>query len=257
VSYSAEERLAVEAAWAAVACQRARPSRVDHKGAVDLVTDVDLASEEAIRAVLSRGTPDIPVLGEEGGGAAEARTRWVVDPLDGTTNFVHGLPHYGPSIALEVDGQPVVGVVIDTHRGDVFRAHRGGGAWLGDQRLRVSGVQSLDGALVATGFPTDRRVRAAFYLERVRWVMERCQGIRRAGSAALDLSWLAAGRVDAFWEYDLARWDIAAGRVIVEEAGGRVSALPGCDLGDRPSPLATNGHLHEAFAALFEGDPSA
>lgn len=246
-----EEAVAVEAALAAAALQRAGASGVRHKGAVDLVTEVDLASEAAIREVLQRHTPGIPVLGEEGGGAEGATTRWVVDPLDGTTNFVHGLPHHGPSIALEVDGVPTVGVVVDVSRGEVFRATRGRGAFCNDVRLRVSEVVSLEQALVATGFAYDRRTRAAFLLSKVQRVLEACQGVRRCGAAALDLAWLAAGRVDAYWEYSLGRWDVAAGVVLVEEAGGCVRWLEADGLTDRPSPIATNGALQEAFEALI------
>lgn len=245
----AEERVAVEAAMAAAVLQRERPVQVRHKGIVDLVTEIDLASEAAIRAVLARHTPDIPVLGEEGGGAEGASTRWVVDPLDGTTNFVHGVPHYGPSIALEVDGRSVVGVVLDATRGQVFRATEGHGAFCDDARIAVSETRDLEQALVATGFGYDRRERAAFYLERVQRVLEGCQGVRRAGAAALDLAYVAAGRFDAYWEFHLARWDVAAGRLLVTEAGGTVEAMPGEALGDRPSPLATNGWLRDAFLA--------
>jgi len=245
--------IAVEAALAAAALQRQGPKEVRHKGAIDLVTEVDLASEAAIREVLQRHHPGVPILGEEGGGAEQAVTRWVVDPLDGTTNFVHGLPHYGPSVALEVDGVPSVGVVIDVSRGEVFRAARGGGAWCNERRLRVSEVRELDQALVATGFAYDRREqeRAAFYLERVQRVLEACQGVRRAGAAALDMAWVAAGRLDAYWEYQLGRWDVAAGVVLIEEAGGTVAWLDGPQMSQRPCPLVSNGHLHAAFDALI------
>ena len=189
MSFLAEEKLAIRAAEAAAAIQRARPAQlgVSRKGAVDLVTEVDLASEQAIREILSAATPEVPILGEEGGGGVGASTRWVVDPLDGTTNFVHGLPHFGPSIALEVEGEPVVGVSFDVCRGELFHGSRGAGAWMGDTRLSVSAVDTLDEALVATGFPYDRRQRAAFYLRRVQRVLETCQGVRRPGAATLDL----------------------------------------------------------------------
>jgi myo-inositol-1(or 4)-monophosphatase len=248
-----ELAVAVQAAQAAARVQRRALSdgigAVRHKGSVDLVTATDLASERAIREVLERHLPEVPILGEEEGGAEGATTRWVVDPLDGTTNFVHGLPHFGPSVALEVDGEPVLGVVIDTMRGEIYRAAKGQGAFCGERPLAVSTVDRLDHALVATGFPYDRRTRAAEVLAPVQRVLERCQGLRRAGAAALDLAWVAAGRLDAYWERDLGRWDVAAGVVLVREAGGRVEWLDGT-MGDRPSPLATNGRLHEAFAAL-------
>jgi myo-inositol-1(or 4)-monophosphatase len=191
------------------------------------------------------------VLGEEGGGAETATTRWVVDPLDGTTNFVHGLPHYGPSIALEVDGETLVGVVVDVMRGQVFRATAGQGSFCDDVPMRVSDVRDLSQALVATGFAYDRRERAAFYLERVQRALVHCQGVRRAGAAALDLAYVADGRLDAYWEFHLSRWDVAAGRLLVTEAGGAVEPIPGESMGDRPCPLASNGWLQEAFRALM------
>ncbi len=251
-----EVDVAVQAALAAgqLLQRPGRPTDVRHKGAVDLVTEVDLACERAIRAVLAQHTPDIPVLGEEGGGAAEATTRWVVDPIDGTTNFVHGFPYFAVSIALEVDGRSMVGVVHDPTRHCTYRATRGGGAWVDDTRLRVSETDRLDEALVATGFGYDRRERAEFYLSRVRRVLQRSQGIRRAGAASLDLAHVAAGGLDAYWEFGLARWDVAAGALLVHEAGGRYTAIPGFELGDRPNPLATNARLHEALAEVL-ADP--
>ncbi len=245
-----EEAVALEAARAAAVLQAERPQQVRHKGAVDLVTEIDLASERAIRDVLARHTPDVPVLGEEGGGADGLSTRWVVDPLDGTTNFVHGLPHFGPSVALEVEGQVVVGVVIDVSREEVFRASRGHGAFLNDVRMHVSDVDELQQALVATGFGYDRGERPGFYLERVERVFRACQGLRRAGAAALDLAWVAAGRLDAYWEFDLGPWDVAAGGLLVEEAGGVCRSIPGYEEAKRPCPLASNGSLAVAFSKL-------
>jgi myo-inositol-1(or 4)-monophosphatase len=246
-----EEAVALEAARAAAVLQAQRPTRVQHKGAVDLVTEIDLASERAIRDVLARHTPDIPVLGEEGGGAEGLTTRWVVDPLDGTTNFVHGLPHFGPSVALEVDGEVVAGVIIDVSRREVFRASRGHGAFLGDVPMQVSDVDDLRQALVATGFGYDRGERPGFYLERVERVFRACQGLRRAGAAALDLAWVAAGRLDAYWEFDLGAWDVAAGRLLVEEAGGVYRSVPGHERSARPCPMASNAVVAEAFADLM------
>ncbi|MBN2800400.1 MAG: inositol monophosphatase [Deltaproteobacteria bacterium] len=243
--------VAVEAARAAEAIlHRARGGAlgVRHKGEVDLVTAVDLACEEAVRAVLARHTPDIPVLGEEGGGAEAIATRWVVDPLDGTTNFVHGFPAYAVSVALEVDGEAEVGVVLDAARGPLYAAARGQGATVDGAPLRVSAVSDLSGALVGTGFPYDRRLRADLYLSRLRAVLVRAQGIRRVGAASLDLAMVATGALDAFWEFDLKPWDVAAGNLLVREAGGRVSGHDGGPLDPaRPSPLASNGLLHTAM----------
>lgn len=247
-----EEEVAVEAARAALAVLAGRTSagQVRKKGPADLVTEYDERCEQAIRDVLTRHTPDIPILGEEGGGAADAATRWVVDPIDGTTNFVHGFPFYAVSIGLEVDGEPFAGVVVDVPRQVVLRATRGRGAFANDARIAVSDVRTLDEALCATGFAYDRRVRAAFYLKFVAAALERTQGIRRAGAAALDLAYTAAGNIDVYWEFSLKPWDVAAGVLLVREAGGRVSPIPG-----RPSitdPLAANPWLHDQWAACME-----
>ena len=249
----AERAVAREAAAAAALILRdARPARVDHKGVVDLVTDVDLRCEAAVRAVLLRHLPDVPVHGEEEGGAPDARTRWLVDPLDGTTNFVHGFPWFAVSVGLQVDGESVVGVVADPLRGLFYEASRGGGAWCGDRPMRVSALDDLGDALVGTGFPPDRRERAALYLRRVEAVLTRCTCVRRTGSAALDLAMVADGALDAFWEFGLAPWDVCAGEVLVTEAGGRVTDHFGGALSRAPvSPLATNGRLHEGMRELL------
>ena len=244
--------MAVEAAKAgAAAIAASGPLSVRHKGAFDLVTQADLASERAIREVLAAHTPDVPILGEEGGGGADAATRWVVDPIDGTTNFVHGVPHYGISIGLEVDGESVVGVVHNPSRGEMWRAARGEGAWLGDERLSVSDVRDLGQALCATGFPVDRE-RLGPSMAIAEAVLRASQAIRRFGAASLDLCYVARGTFDAFFEVHLSRWDVAAGIVIIEEAGGRVGPLPGHTLGDAAPILATNGWLHEALFSLIE-----
>lgn len=226
--------------------------QVRHKGAVDLVTEVDLASEAAIRAALERDMPGVPVLAEEGGGAWNTGTRWLVDPLDGTTNFVHGFPWYCVSIALEVDGRLVAACIFDPVRGQSWTAGRGLGAFCDGEPVRVSTTSRLDQSLLATGFPYDRRQRARYYTSFVAAFMERAQGMRRAGSAAMDLVMLAAGRVDGYWELGLKPWDVAAGVLLVEEAGGRVSAptLAPLDL-ERPQVLASNGKIHEEMAAIM------
>lgn len=226
--------------------------RVDHKGAVDLVTEADLAAEEAVRRVLAERCPGVPILAEEGGGAWSAPTRWIVDPLDGTTNFVHGLPHFAVSVALEHEGRLLAGCVLDVMRGECWSAGRGLGCFLGPRPVTVSATPNLDQALVATGFPYDRRQRAHVYLRLVEAVMRRAQGIRRAGAAALDLAWVAGGRLDAFWEQGLAPWDLAAGVLLVQEAGGRVSDFEGGphDIG-AGTVLATNRHVHEEMAQVL------
>ncbi len=242
-------RVAVEAAQAGADVVRAAldgPDRVDRKGAVDLVTEVDLAAEAAVRSVLGRRTPDLPILAEEGGGASSSSTRWIVDPLDGTTNFVHGFPSFGVSVGLQLDGVLAAGCVVDPLRQQTYAAHRGGGATLDGVPLAVSSVDALSDALVLTGFAYDRRERADFYLHFVKAFLERAQGLRRAGAAALDLCHIAAGRADGFWEFNLSPWDVAAGALLVTEAGGRVTDMAGGPLDlDRPRLLATNGRIHE------------
>ncbi len=225
---------------------------VTRKGAVDLVTAVDLASEAAVRAVLEARAPGVPVLAEEGGGAASARTRWIVDPLDGTTNFVHGFPHYAVSVALEVDGALLAGAIVDPRTMAVASAGRGCGSTLNGQRLAVSSVDSLDEALFLTGFAYDRRERPDFYLARVRRALVAGQGLRRCGAATHDFLHIACGRADVYWEYNLGPWDVAAGVLLVEEAGGKVTDLRGLPVEvGRPEILATNARLHDAALDLL------
>lgn len=244
---------AARAAAAIIGAHAGGFRRFDRKsGAIDLVTEVDRASEAAIRDVLGKHTPDIPVLGEEGGGELSS-TCWIVDPLDGTTNFVHGFPMYAVSIGLVVDGAPAVGVVHDVPRNLVYAAERGRGATRDGDRIRVSPVGDLAEALCLTGFPYDRRQRAAFYLGYVQKALERTQGVRRSGSAALDLCQVASGAIDLYWEFRLGPWDVAAGAVIVAEAGGRISDVTGAPLSlAAPRPLATNAVLHEAALAMLD-----
>lgn len=244
--------MAVEAALAAAAVLADVGLRATarQKGAVDWVTDADLGAERAIREVLARHTPDVPILGEEGGGG-DATTRWVVDPLDGTTNFVHGFPFYAVSIGLEVDGVPTVGVVHDVVRRRTFRATTGRGGTVEGVPLRTSEVRTLEGALCATGFAYDRRKRVDFYLRFVREMLLRSQGIRRAGAAALDLASTAEGSIDVYWEFALSPWDVVAGIVLVREAGGRVSPIPGHPLTSPANPIATNPWLHDEVVALI------
>ena len=227
------------------------PKNVAHKGVVDLVTEVDRAAESAIIDQLQSHTPSIPILAEEGGGAWSARTRWIVDPLDGTTNFVHGFPCFGPAIALEDDGQIVAACTINVATGEQFWASRGAGAWCNEERLHVSETRSLAEALMVTGFPYDRRERAAFYLRFVERFLASAQGLRRDGAAAVDLTHIAAGRADGFWELGLQPWDVAGGVLMIEEAGGCVTDLNGgmIDIG-RPQIVASNGWIHEEITRL-------
>lgn len=249
----AELDIALTAARTAMGLLAERPQDVDHKGRIDLVTDVDRRCEHAIRDLLV--PTGIPLLGEEGGGSC-VPTRWVIDPLDGTTNFVHGFPWYATSIGLEVDGQVVVGVVAEPVRRRVFHATRGGGAFLDDVRLQVSTTETLDQALLATGFPYDRAERAEDLLRPFRAFLERTRGIRRAGAASLDLAYVATGALDGFWELDLSAWDVSAGALLVEEAGGRITDHAGADAPPAPtSPLASNGRLHDVMQEVLAQHP--
>ncbi len=247
--------VAIEAALAGgrAILEAGRPTEVRFKGEVDLVSEVDLASEHAIRAVLARHTPDIAVLGEEEGGSQGA-TRWLVDPLDGTTNFLHGIPWWCVSVALQVDGELVAGVLYDPSRDLTFRAAKGEGAWSGDRALRVSTEPVMRNALVATGFPVGVRDRAEDLVAPVARALRQCRGVRRMGSAALDLALVASGVLDAYFEELLGPWDVAAGVLLVREAGGRVTDLSGGPFElDAPRPLASNGLLHQAMCELISG----
>lgn len=214
----------------------------------DFVTEVDRACEALIAEALTRAVPDSRVVGEEltpelATGASDVV--WIVDPLDGTTNYLHGYPQFAVSIGCVVRGALCVGVVHDVARDLLYRATAGGGAWLGDVRLAVSGVAEPKRALVGTGFPFKRQELLEEYLRQFAAVTRDSSGIRRAGSAALDLADVAAGRLDAFWELSLAPWDVAAGVVLVREAGGRVTRLDGSeDLLGEGSIVAGNTVLY-------------
>jgi myo-inositol-1(or 4)-monophosphatase len=221
--------------------------------AVDLVTEVDHAAERLILGEILQAFPDHGVVAEESPARqGPSAYTWYVDPLDGTTNFAHGYPQFAVSIALARGDDLVLGLVHDPMRAETFTAVRGEGARLNGAPIAVSDTGELGRALLATGFPPDRRERAAFYLAFVRVVLERGQCVRRAGSAALDLCYVACGRLDGFWESKLHPWDIAAGRVIVEEAGGRVTDFRGGphDISGHET-AASNGRVHpELLAAL-------
>ena len=217
------------------------------KGIVDPVTEIDERAEAAIRATVASHFPDDSILGEEGGGAGWKQGRvWIIDPLDGTINFVHSLPHFSVSVALWDDGAPLIGVVIDVIRQEEFVAVRSEGARLNDVPIVVSETQSMNESVIATGFPYDRRQHAREYLGVVADVLETAQGIRRLGSAALDLAWVACGRFDAYWEYGIKPWDAAAGTLLVTEAGGFVTDDRGAsnDL-DAGACIASNGNIHD------------
>lgn len=219
---------------------------------VDLVTEVDTRAEDAIRSVLSEHYPDHAVLGEEAGQSVEARCRWIVDPLDGTVNYAHGFPFYCVSIALEVDGDLLVGVVHDTAHDERFTAMRGHGAFLDGRRLRVSQTADPRRCLVCTGFAYDDATRERSLPAFTR-ALTATQAIRRPGSAALDICYVAAGRLDAFWEYGLNAWDAAAGVLMVREAGGTATGEDGSPYRwDHDALLATNGASHARFMELLQ-----
>jgi myo-inositol-1(or 4)-monophosphatase len=226
------------------------------KGEHDLVTAADRASEKLIVQRLTAAFPSHSIVAEEGGGQqVSSEYCWYVDPLDGTTNFAHGFPVYNVSIGLEKAGQLVAGVVYDPTRDEMFSAERGSGAFLNGERIHVSNVERLNDALVATGFPSRRRhqnVNVHFYYQ----LAMLTHGVRRAGAAALDICYVACGRLDGFWEFGLNPWDMAAGVVILEEAGGRYTDMLGKPIGVRaPHILSSNRILHpemeELFAAIF------
>ena len=206
--------------------KKAERNRIQFKGAVDLVTETDLASEQEICTFLHSETPHIPILAEEGGGA-QGDTRWIIDPLDGTTNFAHGFPHYAVSIGLEWQGLLRIGVIYAPCMDELFAGALGMGAHCNGITMSVSSIEKISHALLGTGFPYDRRNNPEKYTKWVTHFLQKSQGIRRAGSAALDLAYIAAGRLDGFWEFGLQPWDMAAGKLLIHEAGGRTSGLDG------------------------------
>ena len=233
----------------------------EYKGDVDLVTIADRTSEKLIKERLSAAFPEHGIYGEEGTRERmEGEFRWYVDPLDGTTNFAHGLPHFCVSLGLEQrraglkpeeDGTLVAAVIFDPNRDELFTAERGKGAWLNGKPIKVSRTAELAEALVATGFPSHKRhlnPNIHFYQE----ITLRSHGVRRAGSAALDLAYVACGRFDAFWEFNLNPWDTAAGLLLIEEAGGRSTDFAGGHYRlDSRENLASNGLIHEELLGLF------
>jgi len=203
---------------------------VKSKRANDFVTQVDKGAEEAAIGVIRASYPDHAILAEESGenlSGTRSDYRWIIDPLDGTTNFIHGFPQFCVSIGIEHRGALAHAVVYDPGKNELFTASKGRGAFLNDRRLRVTRCQKLDDALVGTGFPFKELSRVDPYLRQLRTVMSSCAGVRRAGSAALDLAYVAAGRLDAFWEMGLSPWDMAAGALLIQEAGGLVGDLAG------------------------------
>jgi myo-inositol-1(or 4)-monophosphatase len=223
--------------------------RVDKKGSIDLVTEVDLACERMCRETLAERFPDHDILAEELGGSAPGRApsrfRWVFDPLDGTTNYAHGLPIYCSSLALEIDGRAEVAAIYDPTRKELFTGERGEGAYLNGRALRVSQTETLIDSLLVTGFPYTVHEQSGDLVALFGHFLSRARAVRRLGSAALDLCYVAAGRFEAFWEQHLKPWDVSAGALIVDEAGGCVTGMDGGPFDPAAAHLiASNGHVH-------------
>jgi myo-inositol-1(or 4)-monophosphatase len=228
--------------------------QVSLKGPANFVSSADQRAEETLRAELARARPGYGFLGEEGGRleGADKTHCWVVDPLDGTTNFLHGIPQFAISIALEREGTIVAGVVYNPITEELFVAERGKGAFLNDQRLRVAARKRLSEAVIACGLPHLGRGDLAQFRQEFAAVQEKVAGLRRFGAAALDLAWVAAGRLDAYWERNLSAWDIAAGLILVREAGGFASDLDGGEeVFDKREILAGNETMQREVLALI------
>jgi len=226
---------------------------VDHKGSINIVTDVDLASEKLIREAISTYYPRHQVLAEEGGlSESESEYRWIVDPLDGTTNYAHGYPVFCVSIALECKGAIVLGVVYDPMREELFTAEQGGGAALNNRPIRVSKTAELMQGLLSTGFPYDIKTSKLTNLDHWANFAMNAQALRRDGAAALDLCYVACGRFDGFWELNLSPWDTAAGALIVSEAGGRLTDFSGGAFSNyKPEIVASNGLVHDRMLEVL------
>ncbi len=233
---------------------RDRPGlQVDHKAEFDFVTEVDRQSEQIIVSHLHRHFPRHKILAEEGGSSGgDGEIEWIIDPLDGTTNFIHGVPCFAVSIAARRRGEILAGVVFDPLRQEKFTAVRGGGAFRNGVRLQVSASRLLQECLIATGFPFRLKHLANSYLRIFQAFFAQVRDLRRMGAASLDLALVAAGVFDGFWEYDLNPWDFAAGSLLVEEAGGKISGFtPQENFWESGNIVASNGHIHALMQALL------
>ena len=229
--------------------------QVSKKGPADFVTTADKKAEEVLVAGLTKARPRFGFLLEEGGKieGADTSNRWIIDPLDGTTNFLHGIPHFSISIALERDGEPVAGVIYEPITDQMFWAEKGQGAYLNGRRIRVSARRRLEKSLFATGIPFAGKQDHDRFLSQLKAVMAVSAGVRRFGSAALDLAYVAAGRYEGFWEFGLHPWDIAAGIVLVREAGGFVTDIGGGGMMESGEILAANDSLHGPLLKILAG----
>ncbi|HUK01168.1 MAG TPA: inositol monophosphatase family protein [Steroidobacteraceae bacterium] len=227
---------------------RVESMQISSKGRNDFVSEVDRAAERDIIASIRRSYPDHAFLAEESGASGESEVLWIIDPLDGTTNFLHGFPVFAVSIACQIKGRLEHAVVYDPIRQEIFSASRGEGAHLDNHRLRVSKQRTLEGALIGTGFPYRANTRYLdAYLAMFKTVALLTAGIRRPGAASLDLAYVAAGRVDAFWEIGLSPWDTAAGTLLIQEAGGRIGTLIGGDYTQKGNILAGTPKVYTAL----------
>ena len=235
--------------------------QVSRKGPADFVSNADRRAEKILKDELKRARPEFGFLMEESGDevGSQPQNRWIVDPLDGTTNFLHGLPHFAISVGLEQFGEITTGVIFDPLRDELFWADKGSGAYINDRRLRVSARTSLDQALVGCGLPVQNwKGREKGFTAQMNAMADQVAGLRRLGTASLDLAWIAAGRQDAFWEYGLKPWDIAAGILILREAGGRIGKLDGDeDLLGEGTIVAANSALYDKVVEVLQGAASA
>jgi myo-inositol-1(or 4)-monophosphatase len=228
--------------------------QVSRKGPSDFVSAADVRAEQTLRAELTKARPKFGFLLEEGGEikGEDPRHRWIIDPIDGTTNFLHGIPHFAMSIGLEMDGEIIAGLVFNPIADEMYIAEKGKGAFLNDRRMRVSARSELTDCVIATGIPHHGRGNHGPYLKTLGRVMATVAGIRRAGTASLDLAYVAAGRCDGYWETGLQPWDMAAGLLLVKEAGGFVTEVDG---GKSPlasgSVLATNAKIHKGLQGIL------
>ena len=238
---------AADAAGAILKEKLGKLSSIDYKSAFNIVTEADKASEAEVIRIIRESFPDHKILGEESGALdASSRQRWLIDPLDGTTNYAHSYPFFCVSIGFEDDGDLVYGLVFNPVSNERFEAERGGGAFLNGKQIFCSKSESLAVSLLATGFPPDTKVAKFSNIPEFHCLTDLCHGVRRDGSAALDMCFVASGRLDGFWEFKLSPWDLAAGTVILREAGGKVSSPSGGEFDlDSGHVLASNGKIHD------------
>jgi myo-inositol-1(or 4)-monophosphatase len=230
--------------------------RIEKKGAIDLVTQIDREVEQMFRALIAERFPEHVVLAEEfearGDRQNEAEYCWVFDPVDGTTNYAHGLPIFCCACSLERHGRPIAAAIYDPSRRELFTAERGGGAWLNGAPMRVSPAETLIDSLLCTGFPYNVHTDSGYLLGLFSDFLGKARAVRRLGSAAIDLAYVAAGRFDGFWEVRLNPWDISAGALLIEEAGGHVSTLDGAPFNSRLGEIvASNGRIHQAMVDVI------